>query len=200
MQQKLLLTTVLVPHGEKEGSYFIQFITFLHWSFFKTYFHFYCNQPRSDKQTYCLLFLAQNHLGSVYQNSATGQSLYLLNLKRTSLFHCPSPPFILEDPTDRRQAAKQQAPTVNFIWKQLPDFRNGRIPVCLEQEDVFILQIRSEQEVVLLTAQNTFVGVGFQLTKGSAPSGDSYSLWPTSGALKGSHKGAYLKLNLRGAV
>lgn len=73
---------------------------------FKSYFHFYCNQPRSDNQRYCLLLLSQTHLGSVYQNSAAGQSLYLLNLKGTSPFHCPSPPFILEDPTDRRQAAK----------------------------------------------------------------------------------------------
>ena len=67
----------------------------------------------------------------------------------------------------------------------------------MEEEDVFILQIRSEQEVVLLTAQNMFVGVRFQLTKGSVPSGDSYSLLSTSGALQRSHKGAYLKLNLR---
>lgn len=60
-----------------------------------------------------------------------------------------------------------------------------------------MLQIGAEQEVVSLTAQNTFVGVRFQLTKGSVPSGDSHSFLSTSGALKGSHKGTYLKLNLR---
>lgn len=67
----------------------------------------------------------------------------------------------------------------------------------MEEEDVFILQIWSEQEVALLTAQNTVAGVRFLLTKGSVPSGDSYSHLSTSGALKGSHKSAHLKLNLR---
>lgn len=78
----------------------------------------------------------------------------------------------------------------------MPGSGNGRIPICLQEEDVFILQIGSEQEVVLLTAQNTFVAVRFQLTNGSEPSGDSYVLSSTSGALKGSHKGACLKLHL----
>lgn len=101
-----LLSWSHMVKGKDLGSYFLQFTTFLHWSFLKSYSHFYCNQPRPDNQRYCLLFLTQTHLGSVYQNLAAGQPLYLLNLKEASLFHCLSPSFLLEDATDRRQAAK----------------------------------------------------------------------------------------------